>query len=65
MAMKIRKYGDVLDGAPEMHVDLHYHNPAFNAISQTFPLSMVESTYTNYQPATLDSIAISVFVNIG
>ena len=46
-----------------MHVDPYY--PAFNAISQTFPLSMVESTYTNYQPATLDSIAISVFVNIG
>ena len=26
MAMKIRKYGDVLDGAPEMHVDPHYHD---------------------------------------
>ena len=47
MAMKIRKYGDVLDGAPEMHVDPHYHNPAFNATSQTFPLSMAESTSTN------------------
>ena len=26
MAMKIRKYGDVLDGAPEMHVDPHNHD---------------------------------------
>ena len=26
MAMKFRKYGDVLDGAPEMHVDPHNHD---------------------------------------
>ena len=26
MAMKIRKYGDVLDGAPEMNVDPHNHD---------------------------------------
>ena len=56
MAMKIRKYGDVLDGAPEMHVDPHNHDSGSKsfriclnmfAFSQTFPLSMVESTYTN------------------